>query len=118
MKTVWTLEDIADVMRERRQQLGLSQLAVDDLSGLTAGYTSKVEMSVTNPTGKNARRLGNDSLPLMLAALGVCLTLTKTGKNRSGNKDLTMAAQRKKQTFPARYPAKLQRSKIAGARAV
>jgi transcriptional regulator with XRE-family HTH domain len=69
MRTITTLEELADALRERRMQLGLSQTVVDDLAGLTGGYTSKIEMGVTNPEARNARRLGADSMPLLLGAL-------------------------------------------------
>jgi len=65
------LTDLIRVMRERRIQLGLSQLALDDLAGLPSGYVGKQEAMLTNPRAKNARGIGRDSLPLLLAALGL-----------------------------------------------
>lgn len=63
------LEELAVVMRQRRHQLGWSQLELDARSGLPDGYTAKLEAMITNPTASNARGLGRLSLPLMLGAL-------------------------------------------------
>ena len=78
MKLLGVANDFTDLvraMRERRIQLGLSQLALDDLAGLPSGYVGKQEAMLTNPRAKNARGLGRDSLQLMLAALGLQLGL-------------------------------------------
>jgi transcriptional regulator with XRE-family HTH domain len=83
MRTITTLEQLADVLRERRMQLGLSQTVVDDLAGLTGGYTSKIEMGVTNPEARNARRLGADSMPLLLGALGLELIVRHSPAKRA-----------------------------------
>ncbi|MBN9438237.1 hypothetical protein [Bosea sp. (in: a-proteobacteria)] len=58
-------------IRARRIELGLSQLAVDELAGLPSGYQGKLEASLTNPGARNARGLGRDSLPLVLGVLGL-----------------------------------------------
>lgn len=74
MKLIGVANDFTDLvraMRERRIQLGLSQLALDDLAGLPSGYVGKQEAMLTNPGAKNARGLGRDSLQLLLAALGL-----------------------------------------------
>ena len=76
MKLIGLANDLTDLiraMRERRIQLGLSQLALDDLAGLPSGYVGKQEAMLTNPTAKNARGIGKESLPLLLGALGVQL---------------------------------------------
>jgi transcriptional regulator with XRE-family HTH domain len=72
---VVTYEDLVAALKARRQSLGLSQLAVDDMAGLSEGYVSKLEMSLTNPRSPTARAIGRDSLPLLLGALGVKLAL-------------------------------------------
>ena len=74
MKLLGLANDFTDLiraMRERRIQLGLSQLALDDLAGLPSGYSGKCEAVLTNPKARNARSIGKDSLPLLLAALGL-----------------------------------------------
>ena len=58
---VTTLEAIVTACQARRKQLGLPQLAVDDLSGLHSGYTAKLECGL--------KGLGKLSLPLLLGAL-------------------------------------------------
>jgi transcriptional regulator with XRE-family HTH domain len=62
---------MVQAFRARRMELGLSQLAVDELAGLPSGYTAKIEISASNPTAKNARSIGKESLPLLLGALGL-----------------------------------------------
>jgi hypothetical protein len=49
----------------RRQQLGLRQLDADEKSGLQSGYFGKIECGL--------RKLGNLSLPMVLAALDLDL---------------------------------------------
>lgn len=69
--TFTTYDALVATMRARRIELGLSQLVVDELAGLPSGYVGKVEASLTNPSAKNARSIGRESLPLMLGALGL-----------------------------------------------
>lgn len=75
-----TFDVLVGELRARRIRLGLSQLAVDALAGLPDGYTAKCEAMLTNPAAKNARGIGRESLPLLLGALGVQLTLDASGK--------------------------------------
>jgi transcriptional regulator with XRE-family HTH domain len=91
MRRMTTLIQVTEALRERRQALGISQSALDAMTGLADGYTSKVEMSVTNPKAANARYLARESLPLMLGALGVELVLlsaAKTGKKMNDQNEL------------------------------
>ncbi|WP_420104546.1 helix-turn-helix domain-containing protein [Bosea sp. (in: a-proteobacteria)] len=69
--TFTTYEALIAAMRARRISLGMSQLSVDARAGLPDGYTAKIEAMLTNPTAKNARSIGRESLPLMLGALGL-----------------------------------------------
>lgn len=64
-------DDLIRAMRDRRMQLGLSQTDVDHLAGVPGGYYAKCETMLTNPTAKNARSIGRDSLPKLLTALGL-----------------------------------------------
>ncbi len=67
--------DLVAALRSRRQELGLSHMEVEHVSGLQGGYVSKIEAGA----GKNhARTLGCVSLPLMLGALGCALQLVET----------------------------------------
>jgi len=67
---VRTLEELILAFRARREELGLSQLELDDLAGLQDGYTGKIEAGPVR-----GRSFGEVSLPLILDALGVRLVL-------------------------------------------
>jgi hypothetical protein len=56
-------DELVDVLRARRLELGLKQLAVDDLAGNQSGYQGKVECK--------DRRLGPISGPAILGALSL-----------------------------------------------
>lgn len=75
-----TFEALIGELRARRIRMGLSQLEVDQIAGLASGYVAKLEASLTNPGAKNARSLGRESLPLVLGALGLSLTVNASGK--------------------------------------
>ena len=94
---IMTMDDLIRALRDRRRALGLSQIAVDDMAGLPTGYTAKIEAVLTNPTAKNARAIGRESLPLMLGALGVSLAVHSAAmqakSDNSGN-DLACIARK------------------------
>ena len=69
------LGPLADVLARRRKALGMSQLELDERTGLQVGYVGKLEAW---RTPKYGRKLGNVSLPLMLEALGLALLLVRT----------------------------------------
>lgn len=69
------LNELTAALRDRRRVLGLSQLAVDDITGLPDGYQAKLESKLTNPTARNARSVGWESLPLLLGALKLRLAV-------------------------------------------
>ncbi|WP_293810344.1 helix-turn-helix transcriptional regulator [uncultured Bosea sp.] len=64
-------DELIRAMRDRRMQLGLSQTDIDQLAGVPGGYYAKCESMLTNPSAKNARAIGRDSLPKLLTALGL-----------------------------------------------
>lgn len=66
-------------MKARRHELKISQLELDDLTGLPDGYTAKVELSATNPRSKSARSLGRISMAEMMRALNLKLVLVDDG---------------------------------------
>lgn len=68
-------EQLVAAMRERRIELGLSQIAVDHLTGWADGLWAKYESILTNPSAPNVRRMGGESLPLALRALGMHLAV-------------------------------------------
>lgn len=68
-----TYDALIVAIRERRIELGLSQLAVDHLAGMPEGYQAKLECRLTNPNARNARSIGVDTLPILMHALGLQL---------------------------------------------
>ena len=68
--TTTSLEGLTSILTERRRELGLSQLLVDDIAGLPSGYTAKVECRI--------KGLGKLSLPCLLGALGLELAVVRT----------------------------------------
>lgn len=62
-----TVEGLIAALIKRRHSLGMSQLVLDDISGLQNGYTGKIE--------KGIKGLGAVSLPLVLGGLGCELAL-------------------------------------------
>jgi hypothetical protein len=58
---------LRSALAARRRQLGLRQLDLDEKSGLMSGYSGKVE--------SNVRKLGDVSLPMILAGLDCDLLL-------------------------------------------
>lgn len=57
------------LIAERRKELGLSQLAVDEIAGVQTGYVGKVECG--------ARHFGDMSLAAILGALGLSLAVVR-----------------------------------------
>ena len=78
---VTTLEDIVRVAKIRRSDLGLSQLALDDISGMQTGYTGKLECG--------DKGLGKLTLPLLLGGLKLELALVPAVRARSTHRDKT-----------------------------
>ncbi|MGC1861541.1 MAG: hypothetical protein WA733_10560 [Methylocystis sp.] len=64
--SVATYAELRDALRERRLELGLTQLALDHCAGLQDGWSSKAEMS-------DGKRWGEMSLNAALGALGLKL---------------------------------------------
>ena len=62
-----TYEELRELLIARRKSLGLSQLDVDEISGLPTGYVAKLECSM--------KRMGPLSLMCLLGALKVRLAL-------------------------------------------
>lgn len=91
LATFTTYEALIAQMRARRIALGMSQLAVDARAGLPDGYTAKIEASLTNPSAKNARSIGRESLPLMLGALGLELAAHAHSGRASKSQNETIA---------------------------
>ena len=94
--TTW--DALIAAFRARRIELGMSQLDVDDAAGLASGYTGKLEASLTNPSARNARSIGRESLPLMLGALKLNLAVdARPGRaSEKQNKHKTLSERGKK----------------------
>lgn len=96
--TFTTWDALIATFRARRIELGMSQLDVDDAAGLASGYCGKLEASLTNPTAKNARGIGRESLPLMLGALKLNLAVDARPSRafQKQNKHKTLSERGKK----------------------
>lgn len=75
--------DTPDAMRSalatRRKELGMTQLALDDVSGVQSGYSGKIEAGVKN--------LGPMSMPCILGALGVEMAIVASAASHEENSD-------------------------------
>ena len=76
---VITLEGVMAVAKIRRKHLGLSQLLVDELSGLQNGYTGKLEAGI--------RGLGKVTIPLLLGALKLELAVMPAARQHRDKTD-------------------------------
>lgn len=81
---------LTQALAARRRELGLRQLEADEKSGLMSGYFGKIECGV--------RKLGDLSLPMVLAALDCDLLLaprqsTPAAERRAGSAGLVHHAQ-------------------------
>lgn len=63
-------EGLVSAMVARRHELGLSQIAIDEIAGLADRYLSKIEAGT--------KRLGVMSLSSLLPALGLELVIRRT----------------------------------------
>ena len=110
--TTW--DALIATFRARRIEMGLSQLDVDDLAGIASGYTGKLEASLTNPAAKNARSIGRESLPLMLGALSLRLSVDArpcpASENRSKHKTLSERGKKGQAIWKVRTTPKQRRA--------
>lgn len=113
VETFTTHEALIAAMRKRRIELGLSQLAVDELAGLPSGYQGKLEAMLTNPGAKNARGIGRESLPLVLGALGLELAAharpSRASKTASKNSALSERGKKGQAIWKCRTTPKQRR---------
>jgi len=72
-RVIRTYEELIAALRDRRKEMGISQIEMDERIGWPEGYTSKVESPMRDPSrGRgNFRVLGPKSLPELLQALGL-----------------------------------------------
>lgn len=67
--------ELIDALVARRIELGLSQMVLDERTGLPSGYVGKLEAWLHKESG---RGIGPVSLPLILEALGLAIVLVRT----------------------------------------
>ena len=73
---VTTLEELLAAAKARRKELGLSQLLVDEISGMQNGYTGKLEAGM--------KGLGKLTVPLLLGALKLELAVMPAARQHRG----------------------------------
>jgi hypothetical protein len=87
-------DELCQTIAARRRSLGMTQLEADDKSGLQSGYQGKIEAQ--------CRRLGQLSLPMILAALDLDLYVAP----RNPREDLSGALPRVGSAGRVHQPAK------------
>lgn len=65
-----SMDELRDVLRARKDALGISYETVDDIAGLTSRYAAKL-------IGSRQRNFGPRSLDAILGTLGVCLIVVE-----------------------------------------
>lgn len=85
LATFSTYEGLVETLKGRRISLGMSQLALEDRAGLASGHVGKIE---GDPTKRNNRAIGRDTLPLLLGALNLQLAVVPVEKQASSKHGL------------------------------
>ena len=67
--TARSYDDLHSILRARVEELNVSRLTLDAVSGTASGYCSKILAP------SQVKRLGAISLPSILGALGLCLVV-------------------------------------------
>lgn len=80
--TINSRDDLTQAIRERRMDLGMCQLELDERTGLPGGYTGNLEAVLSSPNAVNARSIGWTALPLLMGALGLELVAVRQGSLR------------------------------------
>lgn len=73
-KPVQSYDEIVEILRQRRQELGLSLMETEAIAGLATGHLTKLEHHIAPGYGRKA---GPVVLPLWLGALGLGLQLVE-----------------------------------------
>ena len=81
LAVVSTPEQLRKALAFRRQELGLKQLELDELSGCQSGYTGKIEAGIKN--------LGPVSMPNILEALGLEMVLMRSTRAHGNLQEIT-----------------------------
>jgi hypothetical protein len=93
LATVCDYDSLQRALRERADALNLSRVEIDRLANLPPGYASKLLSPVP------IKKLGNASMPFMLAALGVRLELVEDTESMD---QLARKATRREVRVPVR----------------
>lgn len=93
---VVTFDDLRKLIDAHRRAIGVTLLALDDMSGTQSGYNSKLAVGIKN--------YGNMSLPAVLGALGLELWVVRAASTNTRNNVIP-------NTYVENYRA--QRKKIA-----
>jgi hypothetical protein len=91
---ITTLEELVKVCKTRRHSLGLSQLLVDEISGMQDGYTAKLEAGM--------KGLGKITLPLLLGALKIELAIMPATSKHQSSRALPVSCQASEDFFSRR----------------
>jgi hypothetical protein len=93
LATVHDYDSLQRALRERADALNLSRQEIDRLGNLTPGLASKLLSPVP------IKRLGNTTMPFVLAALGCCLQLVEDPESLD---QINRKAQRRQVRVPVR----------------
>ena len=97
---------LRQLIAERRRELGLRQLEVDDLAGVQSGYTGKIECGL--------RSMGDMSMGALLGALGLHLVVMRGTSTHPGEGRKTFAKSAARCGEESRESAVGQRAGNAG----
>jgi hypothetical protein len=89
-------EDIPEAVRRRREELGLSQLEVDEIAGTQTGYCGKVEQ----PRKSYGRIMGDLAFQLIMTALGLKMVVVETDPSRVNIGDRAKVGERRRGAQP------------------
>jgi hypothetical protein len=81
-----TFDELRVALRKRKADLGLNNLAIDDIAGLQGGYTGKLMVGIKRP--------GDMSLPALLGALKCHLVLVPSTSQHGGSDDISIASEK------------------------
>lgn len=97
--------DLRALIAARRKQLGLSQLALDDIAGTQQGYTAKIECGT--------RHFGDVSFGCILGALGIEFAAVRTGGTHGESGSAPKASSEKLKIVRKNLAAKGGRARAA-----
>lgn len=72
---ITTFEDMIEALRQRRVELGYSQVDADDICGLAPGHIGKIEVKTAKGATSQSRHLGPVSFANILRGYGLVARL-------------------------------------------